>query len=153
MARLEDMLDIEREHLIKVECPSFPNQPWQSGPPLRERRIAVITTAGVHRRGDRPFTGYEAEYRVIPGDIPSHDLVMSHLSTNFDRTGFMQDWNVVFPLERLRTLADRGVIAGPAAFHYSFCGAAHPRDLGEPARELAALLKEDGVNGVLLSPV
>jgi D-proline reductase (dithiol) PrdB len=26
---------------------------------------------------------------------------MTHISTNFDRTGFQQDWNVVFPLARL----------------------------------------------------
>jgi len=45
------------------------------------------------------------DYRVIPGDIAARDLVMTHISTNFDRTGFQQDWNVVFPLDRLKELA------------------------------------------------
>ena len=35
---------------------------------------------------------------MIPGDIKAGDLVMTHISTNFDRTGFQRDWNIVFPL-------------------------------------------------------
>jgi D-proline reductase (dithiol) PrdB len=30
--------------------------------------------------------------------------VISHISINFDRTGFEEDWNVVFPLDRLNEL-------------------------------------------------
>jgi D-proline reductase (dithiol) PrdB len=37
------------------------------------------------------------DYRVISGDGSASDLVMSHVSVNFDRTGFQQDLNVVFP--------------------------------------------------------
>ena len=33
--------------------------------------------------------------------ISSKDLVMSHISTNFDRSGFQMDVNLVFPLDRL----------------------------------------------------
>ena len=40
----------------------------------------------------------------IPGDASAADLVMSHASVNFDRSGFQSDWNVVFPLDRLRDL-------------------------------------------------
>jgi len=32
--------------------------------------------------------------------------VMSHTSTNYDRSGFQRDWNVVFPLYRLRKWRD-----------------------------------------------
>lgn len=35
---------------------------------------------------------------------------MSHISANFDRTGFQQDWNIVFPLDRLRDLAESKVL-------------------------------------------
>jgi D-proline reductase (dithiol) PrdB len=110
----------------------------------------------LHLRSDSPFGagGAPTDYRVIPGDVASSDLVMSHLSVNFDRSGFQEDWNVVFPLGSLRSLAEEGVIGSVAAFHYSFMGAVSPVTRYEPrARELAALLKNDHVDAVLLSPV
>ena len=94
-----------------------------------------------------------ADYRIIPSQCTASDLVMSHVSVNFDRTGFQQDWNVVFPLDRLRELAVDGTIGSLADFHYSFMGAADPKDLEPSARRLAPLLKQDRVDGVLLAPV
>ena len=94
-----------------------------------------------------------ADYRIIPSQCTANDLVMSHVSTNFDRTGFQQDWNIVFPLDRLRELAEEGGIGSLADFHYSFMGAANPSDLEPSARRLAPLLRQDNVDGVLLVPV
>jgi len=93
------------------------------------------------------------EYRIIPGDTTTNDLVMSHISSNFDRSGFQQDWNIVFPLDRLRELADRAVIGSVAEFHYSFMGAADPRQMEATARDLAVVLKKDDVNALVLVPV
>jgi D-proline reductase (dithiol) PrdB len=93
------------------------------------------------------------DYRVIPGDISAGDLVMTHISTNFDRTGFQRDWNVVFPLDRLKELALEGIIGSSAAYHYSFMGAADPAAMEPAARNLAGLLKGDRVDAVLLVPV
>jgi len=93
------------------------------------------------------------DYRVIPGDVEAKDLVMTHISTNFDRTGFQQDWNVVFPLDRLRELAREGVIGSVAAYHYSFMGAADPASMAFSAKTLAGLLKGDGVDAAVLVPV
>ena len=78
---------------------------------------------------------------------------MSHISTNYDRSGFQQDWNVVFPLDRLHELAQKGVIGSVARFHYSFMGATHPAQMETAARTLAGLLKKDGVDAALLVPV
>jgi D-proline reductase (dithiol) PrdB len=93
------------------------------------------------------------DYRVIPGDIEAGDLVMTHISTNFDRTGFQQDWNVAFPLDRLKELADQGAIGSVAAYHYSFMGATDPTEMEQAARNLARLLKGNQKDGVLLVPV
>jgi D-proline reductase (dithiol) PrdB len=158
MVRLADLSAPDRENmLMKVPTlPQFPGQPWATGPALSRRRVAIVTTAGLHLRGDRPFTPGTAgmDYRVIPGDVGSGDLIMSHLSVNFDRSGFQRDWNVVFPLERLRELVREGVVAAVAAFHYSFMGAVSPITRYEQkARELARHLKQDGVDAVVLSPV
>ena len=125
-----------------------------SGPPLNQRRVAIISTAGLHRRDDRPFSFDPGDhYRIIPGDIPANDLIMSHVSSNFDRSGFQQDWNIAFPLDRLREFVDEGVLGSLADFHYSFMGAMDPSDLESSARKIADLLKKDGVNAVLLVPV
>ncbi|MBW2178679.1 MAG: selenoprotein B glycine/betaine/sarcosine/D-proline reductase, partial [Deltaproteobacteria bacterium] len=93
MARLNAMDKLERQHLEALPCPSFDSLPWVEGVPLKERRVALVSTAGLHRRVDRPFTLDPGDaYRVIPGDIRANDLVMTHVSTNFDHTGFQQDW-------------------------------------------------------------
>lgn len=131
----------------------FDGRPWVGGPALSRRRVAIVTTAGLHRRGDAPFPSASADYRVIPGETAAADLVMSHLSVNFDRTGFQQDLNVVLPLDRLRELAARGDIGSVADFHYSFMGAVPIRRLEPKAREIAGLLKRDRVDAVLLTPV
>ena len=78
---------------------------------------------------------------------------MSHISTNFDRTGFQQDHNVVLPIDRLNELAADGTIGSVASVHYSFMGATHPAKLERTARHLAGLLKQDQVDAVLLVPV
>jgi D-proline reductase (dithiol) PrdB len=93
------------------------------------------------------------DYRIIPGTIQARDLVMTHISTNFDRTGFQQDWNVVFPLDRLRELAAEGIIGSVAAYHYSFMGAADPSTMEASAKRLAGPLKGDQVDAALLVPV
>jgi D-proline reductase (dithiol) PrdB len=157
MVRLADLPEWEREHLLEKarEAPRFASRPWVKGTTLSKRRAVIVTTSGVHRRTDRPFSLIPGtDYRVIPGDTGGDELVMSHISVNFDRSGFQQDLNVVFPIERLRELAQDGVIGSMAEYHYSFMGAAWPPARFEPkARELAGLLKKDRVDAVLLVPV
>lgn len=157
MVRLADLPGVEREHLLELgsRAPRFTDRPWVKGPPLECRRIALVTTAGLHRTADRPFSFVPGtEYRVIPGDSPAEELVMSHVSVNFDRSGFHADLNVVFPIDRLAELAAEGVIGSVAQYHYSFMGAAWPPTRFEaPAHELVGLLKKDHVDAVLLTPV
>jgi D-proline reductase (dithiol) PrdB len=155
VARLADLPEWEREHhLEKIrDLPDFGITPWVEGPPLGKRRVAIITTAGLQVRGDIAFKAGSADYRVIPADAAAADIVMSHVSVNYDRTGFQEDINVVLPIERLRELAQERVIGSVAAYHYSFMGAAPIKALEPKAIELAGLLKKDHVDAVLLSPV
>jgi len=160
MARLEELDELSQAALLRMECPVFDTRPWVTGPALKKRRVAIVTTAGLHRRTDRPFllaTGpgqaRPVDYRVIPADTRADELVMSHTSTNFDRTGFQQDSNLVFPIDRLRELASDGAIGSVADFHYSFMGAADPRLMEPSAKRLATLLRNDRVDAVALVPV
>ncbi len=153
--RLSELPEVEARHLSpeRVKCPTYDDTPLVAGRPLAERRVVLISTAGLHRRGDRAFDRDDGSYRVIPAETPARDLVMSHVSVNFDRTGFQQDHNVVFPIDRLRELAADGRVGSMASVHYSFMGA-FPVDAAEPhARHLAGLLKADKVDAALLVPV
>lgn len=154
MVRLSDLPEVDVAHLLGKECDAFETSPWVTGPPVAERRVAIVTTAGLHRRDDRSFDIRDTGYRVIPGDVAAKDLVMSHSSVNYDRTGFQQDTNVVFPIDRLREMEAAGEVGSLARFHYSLMGAGWlPHEIEPTAIELAGMLKEDKVNAVLLSPV
>jgi len=155
MVRLSDLPDWDRRNKLDKlkELTGFDARPWVKPPPLSRCRVAIVTTAGLHRRNDRPFGPSATDYRIIPGDTAAADLVMSHQSVNFDRTGFQEDHNVVFPIDRLNELAARGVIGSVAAYHYSFMGATQISRLRARAHELAPLLKQDRVDAVLLTPV
>lgn len=153
MTRLSDLPPAQAKRLAEVECPTFTTQPWVSGPPLSDRRVAIVSSAGLFKRGTEPFRGRDADYRVIPGDVAWQDLLTSHISINFDRTALQEDWNVVFPRDRLKELVAQGVIGSLADTHYSFMGASDPIAMEPHARQLAGRLKQEEVNSVLLTPV
>ncbi len=153
MTRLTDLPPAQAKRLAELECPNFTTAPWVTGAPLRERRVAIVSSAGLVVRGETPFRGRDADFRAIPAATRPDQLLMSHISINYDRTGFQEDWNVVFPLDRLRELAAEGTISSVAATHYSFMGATDPVLMEGHAREIAGHLKKDQVDAVLLSPV
>jgi D-proline reductase (dithiol) PrdB len=153
MARMTDLPQATQTNMANLECPRFETTPFVSGPPLAERRVAVVTSAGLVRRGERPFVSGDVDYRVLPADTPASQILMSHASVNFDRTAFQRDINVVFPLDRLRAMAAAGAIGSLAATHYSFMGATDPRGMEANARAVAGRLKSDRVDAVLLTPV
>jgi D-proline reductase (dithiol) PrdB len=153
MVRMTELPATSQVSMANLETPEFTDRPFVSGPPLKSRRIAVVTSAGLVRRGERPFVSGDTDFRVIPADTSAADILMSHVSVNFDRTGFQRDLNVVLPVDRLRDLVEDGLIGSVAANHYSFMGATDPRGMQEHARTVAGQLKTDRVDGVLLTPV
>ncbi|MEE4165700.1 MAG: glycine/sarcosine/betaine reductase selenoprotein B family protein [Desulfocapsaceae bacterium] len=153
MVRLEQYGEQERRHLLSLPCPTYDTSPFVKAVTVANSRITIISTAGLHRKSDRPFGVGESGYRLIPGDCKANDLVMSHISTNFDRTGFQLDLNTVFPVDRLNEMAEAGEIGSVAAYHYSFMGATDPTQMEQEARALASIMKKDRVNAVLLVPV
>ena len=155
MAKLADMPAYEREHLLSKLRPPLGPFPWvASDKPLSEKRIAIITTAGLSYRSGARFELADASYRAIPRDIDINELVMTHVSVNFDRSGFQEDINVVFPIERFNELEAQGVIGSSAAVHYSFMGGGLlPEAYEGSVRELARYLRDDRVDAVMVLPV
>ena len=153
MARPEDIPQPTRDAVLNVPCPAFGTTPFVAGPPLSQRRIAILTSAALIRRGDKPFAFGSGEVRFLPAETEPGDLLLSHVSINFDRAGWQRDINVVYPIDRLRDLAARGEIGGVADTHYSVMGSTDPAAMEEAVNQIAGQLKQERIDSVLLTPV
>ncbi|MET0852934.1 MAG: glycine/sarcosine/betaine reductase selenoprotein B family protein [Candidatus Rokuibacteriota bacterium] len=155
MPRLDRLPQANRSTLVTFPAQVNDTAPWtRSAKPLAACRIAIVTTAGLHLRSDRPFAPGEQGYRVLAGDAPAADILQSHTSIGFDRTAIMRDLNVTYPIDRLRELVARGEVGSVAPRHYSFMGAL--RDAArlerETGPEVGRRLREDGVDAALITP-
>ena len=115
------------------------------------KRIALISTAGMHLDDQEPFdratSSGDSSYRRIPGDV---DLSRLRIWWDTEQTQpGSQDLNSAFPLALLRE-EEREV----APRHYSFSGSIpDPRpliDVSAPA--VARELRDDAVDAVLIAP-
>ncbi len=156
MPRLDQLSEIHRKSALFFPClehDEAPWTPWQKE--LSESRVSLVSTAGLHLRGDRLFQGGDPSYRVIPSDASTGDLILSHVSIGFDHTGIYRDLHLAFPVDRLRELDQQGAIGSLARSYYSFMGAQRDprRIIEETGPEVAEFLIDDGVDLVLLAPV
>ena len=154
MPRLERLSEIGRNRLLTHAVLVHDDVPWSPpAKPLSQMTLALVTTVGVHLRGDRPFTSGEQTYRVIPSSAPARDVILSHTSIGFDRSGLIRDLNLVFPLDRLREMAERGEIGGVGPNFCSFLGSISKYDqlIGGTGAEVGRRLKDEGVDAVLLT--
>lgn len=120
--------------------------------PLKEMRIALATAAGVHLKSEKRFNfAGDFTFRVIPGDADVHDMMVSH--GGYDNGDVNKDINCMFPLDRLRELAAEGYIGSVAPEHFGFMGGGgdQAKFTEETGPEIARRLKEEGVDGVLLT--
>jgi D-proline reductase (dithiol) PrdB len=153
MARLEDIPEPTRTAVANLPCPSFDTTPFVTGPALSERRVAIVSSAALIHRGDKPFPFGSGEYRAVPSSWDGNAILMSHVSINYDRAGFQRDLNVVYPIDRLRDLAAAGVIGSVADQHFTVMGSTDPASMVESADGIAAALLADHCNAVVLCPV
>ena len=127
--------------------------------PLREARVALVTTAGLKMPGQPDFDHSikmgDTSFREIPNQIETRTLIESHRSYAFDHSGVAADNNLAFPLDRFRELVAQGVIGELNHRHFSFMGSiVGPHRLTEEtAPQVARSLREDQVDAVLLTPV
>ena len=153
MARLEDIPQPTRDNVAALECSRVESDPFVAGPPLSQRKVAIVSSAALYPRGGKPFAPGSAEFSELPASLPLGDILMSHVSINYDRTGWQRDINVVYPIERLRELAEAGVIGSLADTNYSVMGSTDPKLMEETADSIAARMKRERIDAVLFSPV
>lgn len=153
MARIEDIPQPTRDAVVALASPEMPGSPWVAAKPLAASRLAILTSAALHRRSEGPFPAGTAEFRELPSSLAAADMVMSHISINFDRTGFQRDINVAYPIDRLRELVAEGRIKSLADTHYSVMGSTDPAIMTATADSIVARLAKESVDAVLLCPV
>jgi D-proline reductase (dithiol) PrdB len=153
--RLDRLPEGHRKNLLNLPVRASETTPFvRLTKPLSACRIAIVTTAGLHRRGDPAFGPGEQTYRVIPADTPAADIIQSHTSIGFDRVPVMRDVNISYPIDRLRELVARDAVGSFAPNGYSFMGAQREltRIENETGPEVARRLGDDGAEIVLLTP-
>ena len=58
MPRLDQLGEIQRNHVLMFPCMEFDDTPWTPWTKkLSESKVAMVSTAGLHLRGDQPFVG------------------------------------------------------------------------------------------------
>ncbi len=118
--------------------------------------VAIVSTAGVHARDQEPFqTEGDATFRVLPGDVDSRNLMITHGAPedHYDRSEARQDMNVIFPIDRLRELAQAGEIGVVADRHFSMMGYALrlKQFYDEAAPAVAREVERSGADAVILT--
>ena len=160
MAKLSDL---KLTYRLYMKGYIYRSYDWQLGAvlekPPSEARIAVVTTSSFFLPGQEPFDeairGGDFSYREIPLEANLRSLGISHRSDAFDEKGLLADANLALPLDRLKEMAAAGEVGSVAPRHFSFQGSipAPGRLMKVTAPEVAAKLKSDGVDAVLLTPV
>lgn len=145
--------------LKKQQLKDYGPPPWTPlTKSLSQCRIALVTTAGVHRVEDVPFDMADKDgdptYRIIPNDSTHDALRITH--DYYDHRDADKDINIVLPMDRLQELAHDQIIGEAAPFHYSFMGHIDGRHvsrlLTDTGPDVARRLKRDHVDAVVLTP-
>ena len=133
--------------------------PWtRLRKPLAACRVALVTTAGVHRTDEAPFDMADPEgdpsFRAFPMDTPPDALRITH--KYYDHRAADRDLNVVLPRDPLRAIAAEHRIGSVAPTCYSLMGhilGPHLRTLTDAAApEIARRLRAEAVDLVVLTP-
>ena len=146
---------------IKMEQPR--PIPWTPlSKPLSECTVAMLSSAGIALKDDKPFD-QEGErqnpwwgdptYRILPKTASQDQVRLYHM--HIDPSYAMQDLNCLFPTQRLQEMETSGRIGQVSPRHYSIMGyILNPeRLLSETVPALIQNLKEDQADVVVLVPV
>ncbi|MBI5886739.1 MAG: hypothetical protein HZB85_09210 [Deltaproteobacteria bacterium] len=156
LTRFPRLFDRSVEKVAPFHVEGVPWTPFTK--PLTAARIGLVTTAGVHLVGQKPFNMIDRDgdpsFRELPSDTPLGNYTITH--DYYDHADADRDINVVFPIERLAELEAAGAIGGLGAVNYGFMGHIDGRHIEtlikETGPEVARRLVGQGVDAVVLTP-
>lgn len=151
MVLIPEMPAIGRGFISRLEKYTFDNPAWSVPKEASSRRVTIVSSAAISKRGDKPFSWLANNHRVIEKD--NLDLVMTHVAVEYDRTAWQQDINTILPIDRLEEMAKNNEIGSVSNEHYSFIGSSDPIKMERSAKEVAERMKDDAVDTVFLVPV
>jgi D-proline reductase (dithiol) PrdB len=130
---------------------------------LAEAKVALLTSAGLYLKATQPPFDGEREkreptwgdpsWRAIPDYVTTPELGMLHLHLN--SADVLADHDIALPTTRLAELVRDGVVGASTRRHFSVMGfqqAGLEAWRNETAPEIAAALREEGADGVVLAP-
>ena len=129
--------------------------------PLRECKVALITSGGIAMKSDLPFDQDgersnpwwgDPSHRVIPSTATTDDIKVYHL--HIDPLLAQTDINCLLPIDRLKDLELNNEIGSVADSHYSFMGyILQPEELlNETVPKIIRNLEAESVDVVILVP-
>jgi D-proline reductase (dithiol) PrdB len=144
--------------------PTYAAIPWAPvSKPLPESKLALLSTAGISMADDEPFdmemerkrpTRGDPSWRRLRADATGATVRVNHLHID---TGYIErDLSVALPLDRARELVAAGELGSLAESHYSTMGYQGNDTTvleNESAPEIAAAMRNEGVDLALLAPV
>jgi D-proline reductase (dithiol) PrdB len=115
-----DMKEIVKRYPFVIS-EDVPWTPYRGRP--AEQTIAVVTSGGVYLKSSQPPFNTESihgdpSFREIPRTVRHRDIAFAH--AHYDHSQAEQDFNVIFPLQRLAELEAEGIVGKVADSHYSF---------------------------------
>lgn len=124
--------------------------------PLARSKVAMLTSGGVSCKTAPPFNPQarnDLRLDTVPSDTSPDFFAIN--DAYYNHSDADRDINCVFPIERMRELADEKVIGEVARHHYSgFMGRIYTRSLvvNEAAPALARRLRDEAVDIFVLVP-
>ncbi len=114
---------------------------------LNLKKVAIVSVAGILKKNDIPPENQE--FILIPSDTSANDLTVVHRHIN--PVILKGDINALFPIDRLRELAEEGKIGGPTNNHVSVFGfhLLQSRIRKEVAPQIAEALESDDAGAAL----
>jgi D-proline reductase (dithiol) PrdB len=135
----------------------FDSSPWQPfEKPLNQTRLALISSGGIFKEDQAPFDPWavnDLSFREIDVDVDFKKLNLHH--NYFDHRDALQDFNVVYPVDRLKELAEAGFIGSLAPTVISLgMGRLYKRTAlqEETVPKILKILQSQNVEAVLLVP-
>ena len=97
---------------------------------LEESLVCLVSTAGVRAKADSSFNVEgDNSFKRIDGSLSAAELAVD--DSHYDHGCIDKDVNCVFPIDRLRSLAREGRIAGLTDQHFSMGFSQALRELRE----------------------